>query len=51
MSEQLLITSLIRCQECGGTYSTKQELTLHMNMTHNDKREEIMGNLNQSDSD
>ena len=33
------------------TFSSKQELTLHQNMTHNDKLMEIEHNVNQSDSD
>ena len=33
------------------TFSSKQELTIHRNMTHNDKLMEIRHNVNQSDSD
>ena len=37
--------------QCQMAFSSKQDLTLHQNMTHNDKIIQIEHNVNQSDSD
>ena len=51
MSEGLLISSQIRCQHCQLPFSSRQELTLHNNIAHSDKGQQVMRTLGHSDSE